>query len=79
LQSWAIALQHGILSPDEVREEEGWNLGAREKPLAATAEGSSMSTGTVKWFNASKGFGFIKPDDGNRGLVRTLPRYSAWF
>jgi hypothetical protein len=27
-QSWAIAVQHGILSPDEVREEEGWNPGA---------------------------------------------------
>ena len=27
-----------------------------------------MSTGTVKWFNAEKGYGFIAPDDGSKDL-----------
>ena len=27
-----------------------------------------MATGTVKWFNEKKGFGFIRPDDGDKEL-----------
>jgi CspA family cold shock protein len=33
--------------------------------VRARKEEQNMATGTVKWFNGEKGFGFITPDDGS--------------
>ena len=31
-------------------------------------EGVAMPTGTVKWFNPTKGYGFIEPEDGSKDV-----------
>ena len=36
--------------------------------VADKLENEAMSNGTVKWFNAKKGYGFIQPDDGSKDV-----------
>ena len=51
------------------RSRSPMNLKDPAHPDRPTTEGRrSLATGTVKWFNAQKGFGFIQPDDGSNDV-----------
>ena len=41
---------------------------ARGHVLCDQRKGCPVSKGTVKWFNATKGYGFIQPDDGSKDV-----------
>ena len=55
-------------------DQDTTTIRSERRSLAGQKAVQRMPSGTVKWFNAEKGFGFITPDDGSQDL---FAHYSA--
>jgi CspA family cold shock protein len=53
---------------DKIREPAGEGFVCQPSRVHRQRKDILMSSGTVKWFNSQKGFGFIQPDDGGKDV-----------
>ena len=58
----------GFRSPDQASSQPRADASCGVLNQHVLLEERIMATGTVKWFNAAKGFGFIEPDDRSKDV-----------